>query len=177
LTGNWLYFAVGGKVYESRGEGPMEDAILTHYRSRRRILITNAVIVAFMFPFLYLMAYLSDFRGMPLWICVALLIFNLAMFGHSSWKVYSQSKDFSCALYRNRICCECPDDTAGNTFDIPLAHIREIRRKSGGEGADKYTLVTADGHEYWLTSNFGNPAGAFARELKVACPHTTWIEK
>ena len=154
----------------------MDDAILTHHRSRRRILITNAAIVVLMFPFLYLMAYAFDFRGMPLWICIALLVFNLVMFGHSSWNVYTQTKDFSCTLYRDRICCECPDDTAGRTFEIPLAEVREIRRKSESDFADKYTLVTADGHEYWLTSNFGNPAGAFAREIRVACPTAKWCE-
>ena len=154
----------------------MEGIILTHHRSRKRILATNLATVVLMIPFLCLLAAVFQFRGPPLWICVGLLVFNLAMFGHSIWKVYNQPGDFACILDHRRIRCECPDDTMGATFDVPLSNVREIRRESGFEGASKYVLVTIDSKEYWLTGNFGNPAGRFIRELRSLCPDAKYCE-
>jgi hypothetical protein len=65
----------------------------------------------------------------------------------------------------------------GATFDLPLSQVREIRKESGSEGPSKYVLVTVDGKEFWLTSNFGNPAARFARELRRICPDVMWREK
>lgn len=154
----------------------MENAILTHRRSRTRVLVANLATMVLMGFFLYFLASIFEFRGPPLWICVGLLAFNLAMFGHSTWKVYNQTHDFVCTLHRDRISCQCPDDTMGATFDLPLSQVREIRRESGMEGSSKYVLVMDDGKEYWLTGNFGNPAAALARELRKICPDATWRE-
>ena len=148
----------------------MEKAILIHQRSRRRILITNVISVLAMFPFLYVMAAAFEFRGPPMWICIGLLVFNLIMYAHSTYKVWMQPNDFRCSLHVDRICCECPDATMGSTFDLPFTELREIREEPRMEGGPKYVLVSTDGVEYWLTEYFGNPAWRFVREIRKLCP-------
>ena len=107
---------------------------------------------------------------------MALLVFNVAVYAHVTWKVFIQPHDFSCTLFPDRIRCCCPDDSMGATFDIPLTELRAIRKDTMGEGASRFYLVTSDGGEHWLTGNFGNPAAAFAAELKSRCPRIQWTE-
>ncbi len=154
----------------------MGGLILTHHRSRKRILATNVATVVLIIPFLCLVAAMFQFRGPPLWICLGLLALNLAMFGHSTWKVYKQPGDFRCVLDYQGIRCDCPDDTMGATFDVPLSTVREIRQESGMEGGSEYVLVTTDGKEHWLTGNFGNPVSRFVRELRRLCPGARYCE-
>lgn len=154
----------------------MENTILTHRRSRKRILTTNAISVVVMLPFLYWLASAFEFRGEPLWICIGLLVLNLAMSGYSSWKVWNQPHDFWCTLSADRISCHCPVKIMGATFDLSLEQIREIREESTTGGGPKYVLVSVDGAEYWLTTNFGNPAWRFVNEVRTRFSQLNFIQ-
>lgn len=153
----------------------MQEPILTYLRSRRRIITGNVISMLFMFPFLYFIAWMFSFRGMPLWGCIGLLIFNLIFFGHTTYVVWSQPGDFRCTLFSDRINCECPDATMGSTFDLALSDLKEIRQRPGMESSNEFLLIDNNGGEHWLTSNFGNPAWRFVEAIKTQRPEVVVI--
>ncbi|HBE67742.1 MAG TPA: hypothetical protein DDW52_06290 [Planctomycetaceae bacterium] len=123
-----------------------------------------------MIPFLYMLAAMFDFRGPPFWICVAVFTSNLIMYPLASYAVWNQSGDFNCLLTNDRIFCECPDNTMGASFDLPLNHLLEIREDFRMQGGPQYFLVCKNGAEYPLSNNFGNPAWKFVEAIQEICP-------
>ena len=62
----------------------------------------------------------------------------------------------------------------GDSFDPALDELAAIRRDSFSE---KYLLVTRDGKEFWLTSNFGNRLRRFVEAIRQLRPDGEYVTK
>ena len=60
----------------------------------------------------------------------------------------------------------------GDSFDLALDELAAIRHDSVGE---KYLLVTRDGKEFWLTSNFGNRLWRFVEAIRQLRPEVEYV--
>ena len=98
-------------------------------------------------------------------LCAFLLVGLTALFG---WEIYfslAHRKNFECTLDGDRIWCISPSPTTGHSFDLLLTEITKITIDDG-----KVTLIAESGEEFWLTSNYGNPAGQFVQLIEQSAP-------
>jgi hypothetical protein len=94
-----------------------------------------------------------------------LLAGNSILFGREIYHAIAQRRNFVFAITEQRLRCECPDEPAEYSFDIAIAEILEVVVDS-----DDVTLKFRNGHEYQLTSNYGNPRGYFITLMMQANP-------
>lgn len=154
----------------------MSRILISHRKSSRRTLVGSVVSIVAMGPFLATVAYFFEFSGIPAAICVALFIFNLIGFGYVIWATARNPAGFVCELTETDISCKNPVRFMGDSFSIPISEIDEIHVDSAGEGHPKYRLTTKDGKNYWLTCNFGNPAGRILDELRKLRPDARYVD-
>ena len=143
------------------------ESILVHRRSRVNQLVRASISVVFMVPFLYWVAWGFSFHPFIVWGLVLLGAFNLVLTAHAAWWVWKMPGGFRCELDAARIRCRSPHPSLGDSFDLALEELAAIRHDSFGE---KYLLVTRDGREFWLTSNFRNRPWRFVEAIRQLRP-------
>lgn len=138
-------------------------------------MVGSVVSIVVMAPLLAAVAYFFEFSGLPATICLVLFIVNLIGFGYVTWATGRNRADFVCELTETGISCTNPVRFMGDSFSIRICEIDEIQEDSGAEGSLTYRLKTKDGNSYWLTSNFGNPAGRIVDELRKLRPDARYV--
>ena len=143
---------------------------LSHTRSWKIHAAVLVAQLAFVYPFIAGLLYVFSknvFGYAVLGILAAILT---ALFGWEIYSTISRRRDFHCVLEDGRIRCSSPSSSTGNSFDLPTTDVTKIVHDDG-----KITLISVDGMEYWLTANFGNPAGRFA-QLIAEHNHSVVVE-
>ncbi len=144
---------------------------LAHTRSWKTHLAFCVVQLALAYPFIFFLVAMFSPSAIVYAISGFLLVGFTALFG---WEIYfamTRRHDFHCVLEDGRIRCECPSSSTGSSFDLLIADLVRITEDDG-----RLTLISANDEQYWLTSNYGNPAGRFV-ELLTQCNPSIVIER
>lgn len=75
------------------------------------------------------------------------------------------SGEFVCRIDHESIECICPDKREGESFQLRLIEIVELRRMPADDSHGWY-VVDVYGRRYWLTNHYGNPADLFAKLIE-----------
>lgn len=82
---------------------------------------------------------------------------------YALWRILHPQR-FVCRLDGEYIECVCPVKACGDTFRLAVAEIAKIEHAHWGE-THRWYLWDRGGGCYWLTANYGNPAGKFIEAL------------
>jgi hypothetical protein len=137
----------------------------THTRSWQSRVAYSAATLLFAYPFVAFIMHVFQWKTDVVVFGLLLLAGNSILFGHEIYDSIARRRNFVCTLTEQRLCCECPNKHAGDSFDIAIAEILEVVVES-----DDVTLKLQDGREYQLTSNYGNPRGYFITLILQANP-------
>jgi hypothetical protein len=138
---------------------------MTHRQTWQSHLIFCAAQLAFAYPFALVFLYIFSWELLPLVVISLILLGGTVLCGSEIYDAITKRRDFLCAIDRGRIRCECPSESTGSSFDLAIAELACIEIND-----DRVTLLTKTGEKYWLTSNYGNPAGRFVRALVKVNP-------
>lgn len=138
---------------------------LTHKQSWQSHLAFCVAHLVFGYPFILVFLYLFSWETFAVAISAILLVGMTALLGHQIYVTATQRQDFFCAINADRIYCECPSQTLGSSFDLLISDIARIKIDDG-----RVRLYSTSGEDYWLTSNYGNPAHRFVQLLVEANP-------
>lgn len=101
-------------------------------------------------------------------VIVAVVGGNNLLFGHHLLSTLNRKQDFVCALGSGRLTCDCPSQSGGRTFSVPISDIQRIEVNDDNGTA---TLRMIDGAEHWLTSNYGNPSRYLINSMMAQNPN------
>jgi hypothetical protein len=83
-------------------------------------------------------------------------------------------KDFECRIDDERLECVSPVEGCGENFSLSIAEIVRIEKEKWVDSCRWY-IWSADGHRYWLTSNYDNPVEGFIEAIRQRVPDITEI--
>ena len=155
-----------------------ETVLISHERSLRSEAMDVALLVV-MLTFLQGCALaLWWYSGFPrldsmlvFLAAVTGFIFTAALSGHAVLKARDGGR-FRCMLTTERIVCEYPAESRGESFALKIEEIAfiEIKQFAGSNFGGDYYLHDLKGREYWLTLNYSNPAARILDRLEVLNP-------
>jgi len=153
----------------SHGKDCVTTVVLEHRRSQKYLVVTTALMICFVGPFLYFLAYWSNFSPLFVWGGIFLFVFNLLMFVAELYWVARYPNGFHCTLTQSRFCCGCPVVSSGDSFDVALTDIQELVKSEESE-SHSYYFKTRDGATYWISPNYSNPARKFFEAIQKLRP-------
>ncbi|WP_415896933.1 hypothetical protein ACMXYX_14425 [Neptuniibacter sp. QD72_48] len=105
-----------------------------------------------------------------------LLAFLVIMTYYSVMNIIGKER-FRCTLTTKRFLCQVPISALfGKSFDISLDELSKLERKYDSDGSlDAYLLHLTTGEMIEVTTNFGNPAESFFKDIKLLKPNIALI--
>ena len=153
-----------------------ETILILHQRSLRSEALETgscAVVLAGLLGMVSVAWMLSGHRftrdGIFMLSLGVLFVFTLLYF---TVKNFRTGGHFRCMLTTERLVCECPLKSAGESFSLTIGEIEYIEEHvSAGSDSDS-TCYLRDryGDKFWLTRNYGNPTAKILDRLEVLNP-------
>jgi len=160
-----------------------ETVLILHERSLRADALDVALLVVMLTFFLACASALWWYSGFPrldsmlVMLAIAGIIFIAVLLGHAVVNARDGGR-FICMLTTERIVCECPIESQGESFDLKIEEIEfiEIKQFAGANFGGDYFLRDLKGREYWLTLSYGNPAAWILDRLEDLNPKIELID-
>lgn len=84
--------------------------------------------------------------------------------------------EFVCTLDDEHLECISPVPLCGQSFRVAICDIVKVEKKPSGDSSHTWYLYNREGRRFWLTENYGNPAGAFVALIKERNPAIEEVE-